>query len=99
MSGNKRGSSFDILFDQDQEYSNTKKMKFDSTKKSDLIKAEQIESTNMQHIQPNSGVTILEPMTSSEQILMKEKTWTYGNCFYDRILQLDLKCKIRLLQI
>ena len=72
MSGNKRGSSFDILFDQDQEYSNTKKMKFDSTKKSDLIKAEQIESTNMQHMQPNSGATMLEPMTSSEQILLKE---------------------------
>ena len=72
MSGNKRGSSFDILFDQDQEYSNTKRMKFDSTKKSDLIKAEQIESTNMQHIQPNSGATMLEPMTSSEQILLKE---------------------------
>ena len=72
MSGNKRGSSFDILFDQDQEYSNTKKMKFDSTKKSDLIKAEQIESTNMQHIQPDSGSTMLEPMTSSEQILLKE---------------------------
>ena len=72
MSGNKRGSSFDILFDQEQEYSNTKKMKFDSTKKSDLIKAEQIESTNMQHIQPISGATMLEPMTSSEQILMKE---------------------------
>ena len=69
MSGNKRGSSFDILFDQDQEYSNTKKMKFDSTKKSDLIKAEQIESTNMQ---PDSGATMLEPMTSSEQILLKE---------------------------
>ena len=73
MSGNKRGSSFDILFDQDQEYSNTKKMKFDSTKKSDLIKAEQMESTNMQHMQPNSGATMLEPiMTSSEQILLKE---------------------------
>ena len=72
MSGNKRGSSFDILFDQDQEYSNTKKMKFDSTKKSDLIKAEQIDSTNMQHMQPNSGATMLEPMTSSEQILLKE---------------------------
>ena len=73
MSGNKRGSSFDILFDQDQEYSNTKKMKFDSNKKSDLIKAEQMESTNMQHMQPNSGATMLEPiMTSSEQILLKE---------------------------
>ena len=73
MSGNKRESSFDILFDQDQEYSNTKKMKFDSTKKSDLIKAEQIDSTNMQHMQPNSGATMLEPiMTSSEQILLKE---------------------------
>ncbi len=72
MSGNKRGSSFDILFDQDQEYSNSKKMKFDSTKKSDLIKAkaEQIESTNMQHMQPDSGATMLEPMTSS--ILLKE---------------------------
>ena len=69
MSGNKRGSSFDILFDQDQEYSNSKKMKFDSTKKSDLIKAEQIESTNMQS---NSGATMLESMTSSEQILLKE---------------------------
>ena len=69
MSGNKRGSSFDILFEQDQEYSNTKRMKFDSTKKSDLIKAEQIESTNMQ---PDSGATMLEPMTSSEQILLKE---------------------------
>ena len=72
MSGNKRGSSFDILFDQDQEYSNTKKMKFDSTKKSDLIKAEQIDSTNMHNMQPNSGATMLEPMTCSEQILLKE---------------------------